>query len=215
MNNAAAALPFLKNAIEASPKTEQFWLSYIKVLIQEKHIENAKQALSDARKRGINETRLDRLEAQIPLNLRNPNTAGPGPSQKELNLLLKHYQNGRYSNAQKLAATITRNFPQYPFGWKMLGVTLRELNKKSEAVDANQAAIKITPQDPELHNNLGITLRELGKLEEAERSLKQAIELNPTFAEAYNNLGGIAKSRGFNGSRIEFSESHRPETRLF
>ena len=41
VNNAAAALPFLKNAVEASPKTEQFWLSYIKVLIQEKHIENA------------------------------------------------------------------------------------------------------------------------------------------------------------------------------
>ena len=41
VNKADAALPLFKLALEANPKIEQFWLSYIDALIKEKQFENA------------------------------------------------------------------------------------------------------------------------------------------------------------------------------
>jgi tetratricopeptide (TPR) repeat protein len=48
VNQSAAALPLFKTALEANPKIEQFWLSYIDALIKEKQFENARQALEKA-----------------------------------------------------------------------------------------------------------------------------------------------------------------------
>ena len=45
MNQYAPALPLFKTALEANPKIEQFWLSYIDALIKEKQFENAKGVL--------------------------------------------------------------------------------------------------------------------------------------------------------------------------
>jgi predicted Zn-dependent protease len=36
VNKAEAALPLFKTALEANPKIEQFWLSYVEALIKEK-----------------------------------------------------------------------------------------------------------------------------------------------------------------------------------
>jgi thioredoxin-like negative regulator of GroEL len=44
-NQIEAALPLFKTALEANPKKEQFWLSYIDALIKEKQFENAKQVI--------------------------------------------------------------------------------------------------------------------------------------------------------------------------
>ena len=41
VNKADAALPLFKLALEANPKLEKFWLSYIDALIKEKQFENA------------------------------------------------------------------------------------------------------------------------------------------------------------------------------
>ena len=45
VNKADTALPLFKAALEANPKTELFWLSYIDALIKEKQFDNAKQVL--------------------------------------------------------------------------------------------------------------------------------------------------------------------------
>jgi hypothetical protein len=37
------------------------------------------------------------------------------PSQEQLGLLLQHYQNGRYLKTEKLALTITQEFPKHQF----------------------------------------------------------------------------------------------------
>ena len=38
VNKAEAALPLFKTALEANPKIEQFWLSYIDALVKDKQI---------------------------------------------------------------------------------------------------------------------------------------------------------------------------------
>ena len=71
-----------------------------------------------------------------------------------------------------------------------------QTDRRSEAVDANQKAVALSPQDAEACNNLGVTLQELGRLEEAETSYRQAIALNPKLASAYFNRGSTHDSIG-------------------
>ena len=54
-NKADLALPLFKTALEANPKIEQFWLSYIDALIKEKQFDNAKQVLEQAKTQGVAE----------------------------------------------------------------------------------------------------------------------------------------------------------------
>ena len=194
-NKADAALPLFKVALEANPKIEQFWLSYIDALIKEQQLDVAKQALEGAKNQGVAGEKLNVLEAQLsPKTQKLP--VGVSPPQELLNSLLEHYQNGRLSDAETLAISITQDFPKHQFAWKVLGAVLGATGRKSEAVDANQTAVALSPKDPEAHSNLGFTLHELGRLEEAEASCSQAIALKPDFAEAHNNLGNTLKELG-------------------
>ena len=111
------------------------------------------------------------------------------PSQPQLSSLLDHYQNGRYSDAEKLAISMTQEFPRHPFSWKVLGAILMRTCRMPDALVANHKTVEISPQDFEAHYDLGVTLQELGRFEEAEVSFRQAIELKPDYAKAYNNRG--------------------------
>ena len=93
VNKADAALPLFKTALEANPKIEQFWLSYIDALIKEKQFDNAKQVLEQAKTQGVDGKRLISLEAQLSPKTEKPNTTTASPPQELLNSLLGHYQN--------------------------------------------------------------------------------------------------------------------------
>jgi Flp pilus assembly protein TadD len=69
VNKAGAALPLFKTALEANPKIEQFWLSYIDALIREKQFENAKQVLEQAKKQELSGENLHFIDAQINQNM--------------------------------------------------------------------------------------------------------------------------------------------------
>ena len=196
VNKTEAALPFFKTALEANPRIEQFWLSYIDALIKEQQFDNAKQVLEQAKKQCVDADRLNSLEAQLSPKTQKRNTARVNPPQELLNSLLEHYQNGRFSIAEELAVSITQDFPKHQYAWKVLGAVLGATGRKSEALDANQTAVSLSPKDAAAHSNLGVTLQELGRLDEAETSCRKAIALNPDFAEAHNNLGNSLQELG-------------------
>ncbi|MFL2818671.1 MAG: tetratricopeptide repeat protein [Candidatus Puniceispirillales bacterium] len=228
VNKADVALPLFKTAVEANPRIEQFWLSYIDALIKEKQFHNAKQVLEQAKTQGMAEEKLNALEKRLALIEQAPkstlseqkksltfsenrkklveqktrnkttrqNLKANNPSKQQLGSLLEHYQNGRLGDAEKLAVSITNEFPKHQFGWKVLGAVLEQKGRKFEAVDAYQTAVALSPQDAESHYNLGNGLKELGRLDEAEASLNRAIALKPDFAEAYSNLGNVLKELG-------------------
>jgi tetratricopeptide (TPR) repeat protein len=195
-NKADAALPLFKTALETNPKIEQFWLSYIDALIKEKQFESLKQVLEQAKKQGVAREKLNVLEAQLASINKQENVSRLSSSQQQLSNLLEHYQNGRFGDAEKLAVSFTQEFPQHPFGWKVLGAVLGQTGRKSEAVDANQTAVALSPKDAEAHYNLGVTLKELGRLEEAVASYTQAIAFEPDYTEAHNNMGVTLKELG-------------------
>ena len=110
------------------------------------------------------------------------------PSEQQLNSLLKYYQTGRYVDAEKLSLSITQEFPEHQFAWKVLGAALKQTGRINESLAASQKSVQLEPQDSEAHNNLGNTLKEFGRLKEAEASYRQAIALKPNFVQTIYNL---------------------------
>ncbi len=142
--------------------------------------------------------------AQLGIQQLKPITAKKfEPSQQKINMLIEYYQTGRYVEAEKLARLITEDFPEHPFGWKVLGAILKETGRVSESIVPSQKSLEITPQDPIAHSNLGVTLQALGRLEEAEIILRKAIALNFDYATAHNNLGITLQGLG----RLEEAET--------
>ena len=228
MNKADAALPLFKTALEANPKIEQFWFSYIDALIKVQQFEYARQVLEQAKTQGVAAKKLTVLGARLAPNervnepklnvqdkslsfsqkrkklaeqkkrkkARKRNSEANRPSQQQINVLLEHYHNDRFNDAEKLAVILTQEFPEHHFAWKVLGAILGITGRNSEAVEANQTAVALSPKDAEAHSNLGNTLHQLGRLDEALASCNQAVALKPGFAEAYYNLGNTLDELG-------------------
>ena len=196
VNKADTALPLFKAAIEANPKVEQFWFSYIDALIKEKKFDNAKEVVDQLKGRGLAGEELDILEAQLP-PLNRPKSIGTEkPSEQQLSALLAHYQNRELVEAEALALSITQEFPGHKFAWKVLGVLLGQTGRITEAVKAHRRAVELDSLDAEAHSNLGVVLQKLGRLEDAEASYRQAMTLKPDYAEASNNLGNTLQELG-------------------
>ena len=196
INKTDAALPLFKVAVETNSKVDQFWLSYIDALIKAKQGENAKQVLEQAKNQGVAEYKLDILKTQLNSLNTTGNVYSANPPQILLSRLLEHYQSGRLGDAEILALSITRDFPNDNFSWMILAAVFKAIGRNIEALNANQTAVELSPQDAEAHSNLGVTLQELGRLNEAEVSLRQAIVLRPNYPEAHNNLGNALKEQG-------------------
>lgn len=214
LNNTNAALPLFKTALEANPKAEQFWISYLDALLKTNHLKTAKAVLEQGRKMGLVgktvdalEARLEKIEQSVPsafskTKVEGQNTSRVSPSQHELNSLLEQFQKGQYADAEAAALSLTKKFPEHQFAWKVLAAVFRQTGRKSDAINALQTAMNLSPQDTEARSNLGNMLREAGRFEEAETVFKQAINLNPDFAGAHNNLGITLQQLG----RLEEAE---------
>ncbi|MDA9721885.1 tetratricopeptide repeat protein [Luminiphilus sp.] len=185
------AVPLFKLALEANPQMEQFWLSYIDALIKMERFEDATRVLVEGQRSGVSVDKLDAIKQRL-----KGGSSGAEPPKDPLNYLLEHYQAGKLEEAEELAKVLTQQFPKHPFGWKVLGVVLKQTGRLAESLSPMQSAVTLSPQDAEAHNNLGNTLKELGRLGESEASYRQAIALKPDFAEAHSNLGNALKELG-------------------
>ncbi len=130
------------------------------------------------------------------------------PSPEELNNLLAHYHNGELEKASMLAESITKKFPAHILSWQILGAVFSQTGRKSEAVVANQRAVKLDPNNPQVHYNLGITLQELARFDDAETSYKKALALKSDFIQAHSNLGNVLKELG----RLDEAEASYRQT---
>ncbi len=118
------------------------------------------------------------------------------PAQSRITKLITLFQNKNFSDAEKLALSITKDFPEYQLAWKILASVLRQSGRIEEAIHANNKAIEINPYDADAQNNLGISLKALGKFSEAKLKFLKAISIKKDFSEAYNNLGTIYQALG-------------------
>ena len=209
-NQSGVALSMFKIAIDANPNVEQYWLSYIAALIAERQFENAERALKSAKKKGFDKDNLKILIQKL-MSIKAGNNLIQTPPQSDMKQLLNHYQNRQYDDAENLASSLSKQFPNHPFSWKILGALFGQSGRGAEALNANQIAVQLAPQDATVYNNLGNTLKGMGRLEEAEANYRQAIAITNEFAEAHSNLGTTLAEMG----RLEDAEeSYRKATTI-
>lgn len=121
---------------------------------------------------------------------------GSAPSKQQLDRLHRHYDTGRYRDAEELAKALTKEFPMHQYSWKVLGAVLRQLGNVNGALAAMLTSVELAPNDPEAHSNLGTALNALERFIESETSLRLALKLKPDFPAAHNNLGITLEKQG-------------------
>jgi len=72
-----------------------------------------------------------------------------------------------------------------------------------EAIAEYEAALRIRPNHPEVHNNLGNALGDLGSADEAMAHYKITLQQKPEHADAHNNLGVALAMKGQFDEAIE------------
>ena len=130
------------------------------------------------------------------MNSNNKDTNFKYPSKSKLNILLEHYQNDRFEDAEQVALNLTQKYPKDVFAWKVLSAIFWQTGRRSDGIELSKKTISLSPNDDEAHSNLGVMLQEEGRLKEAEASLINAISLNSNNPKNHYNLGVILKKLG-------------------
>jgi len=79
---------------------------------------------------------------------------------------------------------------------KMLGATLADQGRMTEAIRHYSEALRINPHYVEAHNNLGVVLANQGRMTEAIRHYSEALRICPTYVKAHYNLGVVLANQG-------------------
>jgi len=220
INKTKDALPLFKTALEANPRVEQHWISYLDALVKEGQLNTATAVLEQGKKMGLAGERVDALEVELRQLVQSApstfsqqaeasqNADSVTPSQQQLNSLLGHFRKGQFAEAEASALSLTEKFPAHQFSWKVLAAIFGQTARISDAIDAMQKAVQLSPQDYESHSNLSNMLRQAGRFEEAVASCKQAITLNPESAGAHNDLGMMLQQLGrFEESVVSYRQA--------
>ena len=199
VNQASAALPLFKSALETNPNIEQFWISYINALINDQQLDTAKKVLKQGMQGKLSEFAANFINAEI------------------------HHIMGRLDEAKASYAKVIALKPDHAEAHSNLGNTLQEQGLLKEAVTSYKHAIALKPDYAEAHSNLGNALHKLGRLEEAVVNYRQAIALTTGFIAAHRSLASTLRELGkieqaieseryakfLNSSNIEANESKK------
>ena len=104
---------------------------------------------------------------------------------------LKYYQQGNLPQATQLYQQVLYIDNRNSDALNLLGITLAQLQKTSEAEDLVRKAIKINKKVANYHYNLGIILESQKKQTEAISCFQTALKLEPKNIQAHLNLGNI------------------------
>ena len=99
------------------------------------------------------------------------------------------YDNGKFSEAERLCAGILAVNDRYLDARHLLALTQSELGNYNAALDNYNRVLAINPGFADALNNRGNTLQKLGRFDEALESYQRALALRPDYAEALNNRG--------------------------
>jgi tetratricopeptide (TPR) repeat protein len=111
-------------------------------------------------------------------------------------------RNQDYRSAEVLWRTVVDRAPDNPRGHMTLSVTLKELDRKEEALASLLRAYEILERNPLGYDNpkarvkLAVALIAAGRNDAAEAQLRGALEIDPSDVNALINLGQLLQQRG-------------------
>ncbi len=116
------------------------------------------------------------------------------PAPDEIDALIALYNARRYAELEGRARRLSERYPDFGFGWQLLGGALQMQGK--DALHAFQKTAQLLPEDAVAHYNLGVVQKSAGRLDEAVASYRRAIALKPDYFEAHYNLGNALNHLG-------------------
>jgi Tfp pilus assembly protein PilF len=124
-----------------------------------------------------------------------------------LNLRAYGYElEGRDDLAHADLKRATALAPNDPLVRNAYGLILAKLERKQEAVEAFEAAVKLAPGFPQAQYNLGWAKEATGDLAAAQTSLETALALKPDYPDALARLAAIAFRRSEFAKAKELAE---------
>ena len=192
------ALPFFRSALEFSPSTEQFWLSYIDALVKLERANDAKTVFDQAKNIGVKGKNFDELEQRINQSIKTQfqGLESEDLPQEKLESLLKMYSQNKLQELFTEAQILTMQYDNSPALWNLLGASAAQIGHLDKAIIAFKKAISIKPDSVDAYNNMGNTYRYQGKLEKALAAYTKAISIKPDYADAHSNMGNALKDQG-------------------
>ena len=128
-----AALPYLKNALEANPSVSQFWLSYIDALVKLDRISDAKAVFDQAKRNGAKGDAFDQIENRLGSAIPKISNVQE-PPKAQLNALIKLYNQNRliqvFDESQKLTKRYTKSLAL----WNLMGASAAQIGRPDDAI---------------------------------------------------------------------------------
>ena len=216
------ALTLFETALYVNQKVTQYWVSYIDLLILLDRIEDAREALTNAKVNGIQGLELERLDLRLAEIKRVDKKKSVNVLEKltlsqALELASKKISSGSSVDASKIYRDILQRFPKnskaiaglsivkkhtakdisdLPKRKKQLLMSLYKANNFSEVIHKGSEFLQHNPKSLTLHNILGASYQGLGMLDEAKQRYETVISIDPSYAEVYGNLGLIHHAQG-------------------
>jgi superkiller protein 3 len=117
---------------------------------------------------------------------------------------LFHYENGDYNEAiEAMQKSISRQMNPNAYAHSMIGVAKMMLGDLPGAIQADEEAVKLNPELPEVWHNLGSCYMETGQFEKALVSLEKVFQLGPGIPDTYYLLGLVQFKLGNKSAALE------------
>ena len=106
-------------------------------------------------------------------------------------IIANHLTAKNYKIAEAKAKRLLKKFPNYIPGYNLLGLSLFQQDKFSEAAPYFDYAIKLNPKNKSAINNLARLHHAIGNVRKAEELYKRVIKIDSKYATGLNNLATV------------------------
>ena len=124
---------------------------------------------------------------------RDPDNRDGWGVQAALQLATIYYLEADYHGTRRQAERVTQWLPEQANGWVYLALAEQSLGRLDDAREHLEAALRIAPTRPDIHNSLGSVQFERGDYAAAEKAFLRALELDPSMAGAQANLDALRR----------------------
>ncbi len=138
----------------------------------------------------------------MPVSVEGPESL-PDATRDMVEQARKLFNQGQFSEAEKLYQQIVDAAPNNYFALSNLGVTQIQVRKLSAAEVALKKAIEMNPKDAFAATNLGIVYCKQGRFDDAVVSLEEAVAADGNDHIAFNYLGICYGEKGMKGKAEE------------
>ena len=118
------------------------------------------------------------------------------PLQEILSNLLENFKRGKFDYAKKIALSLTKDFPNHPFAWSILGGIYLQQKNYDLAIKTCKKYLELAPDDPQGHVNLGNIYFQNNDLDNAQASFLKTLSLKSNDELANYRMGQIMQKKG-------------------